>query len=98
LPETLSEAGFLFDIPAQYTPQTSLVPSAEQVAPWIEMILRLWDDEDFYQQERRRCLAATEAWRPERLLPRFEGLFGNVIGSACLSQAQVRPTVGSQVC
>jgi glycosyltransferase involved in cell wall biosynthesis len=78
LPETLSEAGFLFEIPSQYTPQTRLVRSAEQVAPWIETIIRLWDDEEFYQQERRRCLAAAEAWRPERLLPRFEEFFGRV--------------------
>jgi glycosyltransferase involved in cell wall biosynthesis len=82
LPETLEEAGFLFDIPAQYTPQTRLVPSAEEVAPWIDTILRLWDDEEFYQHERRRCLAAAEAWRPERLLPRFEEFFGGVMGSA----------------
>jgi glycosyltransferase involved in cell wall biosynthesis len=85
LPETLSEAGFLFEIPSQYTPQTRLVPSAEEVAPWIELILRLWDDEDFYQEERRRCLAAAEAWQPERLLPRFEEFFGRVIGSAGLT-------------
>jgi glycosyltransferase involved in cell wall biosynthesis len=83
LPETLQEAGFLFDIPEQYTPQTRLVPTAEEVAPWIETILRLWDDEAFYQQERRRCQAA-EAWRPERLLPQFEEFFTGMIGSRCL--------------
>jgi glycosyltransferase involved in cell wall biosynthesis len=80
LPETLSEAGFLFDIPESYTPQTRLVPKAEEVAPWIETILRLWDDADFYQQERRRCLAAAEAWRSERLLPCFEEFFCRTIG------------------
>jgi glycosyltransferase involved in cell wall biosynthesis len=94
LPETLQEAGFLFEIPAQYTPQTRLVPTADEVAPRIEMIIRLWDDENFYQQERRHCLAAAEAWRPDRLLPRFEEFFGGVIGSACLSrstQVQIVP-------
>jgi glycosyltransferase involved in cell wall biosynthesis len=87
LPETLQEAGHLFDIPENYTPQTRLVPSAEEVAPWIEMILRLWDDEEFYHEERRRCLAAAEAWRPERLLPRFEEFFDRVISSPCQSQS-----------
>ena len=85
LPETLHEAGFLFDIPERYTPHTRLVPTAEEVAPWIDAILRLWDEEAFYQQERNRCLAAAEAWRPERLLPRFEEFFGRVVGSACVS-------------
>ena len=79
------EAGFLFDISERYTPQTRLVPTAEEVAPWIDTILRLWDEEAFYQQERNRCLAAAEAWRPERLLPRFEEFFGRVVGSACVS-------------
>jgi glycosyltransferase involved in cell wall biosynthesis len=87
LPETLHEAGFLFDIPAQYTPQTRVVPTAAEVAPWIETIIRLWDDEALYEQERRRCLAAAEAWRPERLLPRFEEFFAGVIKSACLCRS-----------
>jgi glycosyltransferase involved in cell wall biosynthesis len=83
LPETLEQAGFLFDVPEQYTPETRLVPSAEEVAPWIETIIRLWDDASFYDQERRRCLAAAEAWRPERLLPRFEEFFARVLSSHC---------------
>jgi glycosyltransferase involved in cell wall biosynthesis len=78
MPETLHEAGFLFDIPEHYTPQARLVPTAEEVAPWIDTILRLWDDDVFYQQERRRCLAAAEAWRPERLLSQFEEFFTGI--------------------
>jgi glycosyltransferase involved in cell wall biosynthesis len=79
LPETLHEAGFLFDIPERYTPQTRQVPTAEEVAPWIETIIRLWDDAAFYEQERHRCLAAAEAWRPERLLPQFAEFFGRIL-------------------
>lgn len=76
LPETLAKAGILFDVPEKYTSETRLVPTPEEIAPWVETIIRLWDDAAFYDQERRRCLAAAEAWRPERLLPRFEELFG----------------------
>jgi glycosyltransferase involved in cell wall biosynthesis len=75
LPETLAEAGLLFDVPARYTPEAGLVPTAEEVGPWVETIIRLWDDAGFYEAESRRCLAAAEAWRPELLLPRFEALF-----------------------
>jgi glycosyltransferase involved in cell wall biosynthesis len=75
LPETPHEAGFLFDVPERYTPQTRLVPTAEEVAPWIDTIICLWDEQAFYLQEQRRCLAAAEAWHPERLLPRFEEFF-----------------------
>jgi glycosyltransferase involved in cell wall biosynthesis len=87
LPETLEEAGFLFDIPERYTEFTSLVPTAEEVAPWIETIIRLWDDSRFYEQERLRCLAAAEAWRQERLLPRFEEFFAGVVKSRCLTRS-----------
>jgi glycosyltransferase involved in cell wall biosynthesis len=44
LPEVLRDAGFLFDIPEHHTPQARIVPSAEEVAPWIKTIVRLWDD------------------------------------------------------
>jgi hypothetical protein len=50
----LQDAGFLFGIPQRYTPQTRLVPTADEVAPWIDTIIRLWDDQAFYQHERRR--------------------------------------------
>ena len=79
LPEALAEAGFLFDVPARCTPEAGLAPSAEEVAPWVDKIIRLWDDPAFYEQERQRCLAAAEAWRPERLAPRFEEFFASVL-------------------
>ena len=82
LPETLELAGFLFDVPEQYTPQTRLVPAAEEITPWIDTIIRLWDDYDFYAQERQRSLAAAEAWHPDRLLPRFEQFLTQLMRSS----------------
>ena len=75
LPEALAEAGFLFDIPPQYTPQWRQVPSAEEVAPWLHLIERLWDDEAFHQMESERGRRAAETWRTDRLWPRFEEFF-----------------------
>src|SRR5262249_24324227 len=51
LPEVLSGAGFLFDIPEAYTKDMLRTPTAAEVAPWIETIERLWDDEQYYQTE-----------------------------------------------
>jgi len=79
VPEVLEQAGFLFDVPEEYTPTTRLVPSVAEMAPWIETIIRLWDDARFYAEESRRCRAAAEAWQPERLLPRFEEFFAGVL-------------------
>lgn len=78
LPEVLAEAGFLFDIPARYTPATRAVPSAEEIAPWVETIIQLWDDATAYEAERRRCRVAAQAWRPERLIGRYEEFLNGV--------------------
>src|SRR5262249_30352162 len=58
LPETLQQAGFLFSVPSIYTPETRMVPSAAEVAPWVETIVKLWDDETFYQAESRKARVA----------------------------------------
>jgi glycosyltransferase involved in cell wall biosynthesis len=80
LPEILADAGVLPDIPEQYTSETRMAPTAEEVAPWLEAIERLWDDSAAYEQESERCLKAAEKWGPERLLPRFEAFFRGVAG------------------
>ncbi len=79
LAETLQQAGFLFDVPERYTPESRLVPSAEEVAPWIDTIVALWDDSPLYEAERRRCLAAAEEWRPEQLTTRHERFLSSVV-------------------
>ena len=72
LPETLAEAGFLFDVPTQYTPESREVPTPKDVALWVDAIIRLWDDPVFLLEESRKAAAAAEAWRPEVLAGRFE--------------------------
>jgi glycosyltransferase involved in cell wall biosynthesis len=81
LPEVLREAGFLFDIPERYTPESRLVPRPEEVAPWVETVIRLWDDAAFYEQESRGSVAAAEAWRPERLVAQYDTFFRGLLGS-----------------
>ena len=82
MPEALEHAGFQFPVPEQYTPASRVLPTAAEVAPWVETIIRLWDDAAFYEQEQRRCRAAAEAWRPERLAPGFEEFFARVLQDA----------------
>jgi glycosyltransferase involved in cell wall biosynthesis len=43
LPETLGGAGFVFTVPARCTPDGAAVPTAQEVAPWLATIERLWD-------------------------------------------------------
>ena len=69
---------FSLDIPARYTPETRDVPNAEEVEPWLETILRLWDDEAFYRRQSAKALRQAERWEPARLRPLYSGFFGNV--------------------
>ncbi len=57
LPETVGDGGLIFDIPSRYTPNTRIVPTAEELEPWVETILRLWDDEAFYRQQSEKAIA-----------------------------------------
>ena len=75
LPEVLGDAGFLLGVPARYTPVSDLVPTADEVSPWVETVIRLWDDAALYEAESGRSLAAAEAWRPERLAEQYDGFF-----------------------
>ena len=78
LPETIGDAGFLFDIPTAYTPQTRTLPTAEEVEPWVDAIIRLWDDPQAYQQASDAARQRAECWRPENLAPLYRDFFANL--------------------
>jgi glycosyltransferase involved in cell wall biosynthesis len=50
-PETLGESGFLLPLPERLTPESETLPTAEEVEPWIETIIRLWDDRALYEDQ-----------------------------------------------
>jgi glycosyltransferase involved in cell wall biosynthesis len=78
LPDTLGKAGFLFDIPDKYTPETRTVPSAEEVEPWVETIIRLYNDTAFYEQASQTARQEAEPWRPERIAAIYKEFFSNI--------------------
>ncbi|CAN5894286.1 hypothetical protein BH23PLA1_BH23PLA1_34030 [soil metagenome] len=78
LPETLGAAGLVLPLPDRLTPQTRALPTAEEVAPWVEAILRLWEDSALYEEHRLRALAESQRWAPEVLEPRYERFFGSL--------------------
>jgi glycosyltransferase involved in cell wall biosynthesis len=75
LPETLGDAGFVFTIPERFGPSTLEIPSAREVAPWLAVLEKLWDDPEF--EARHRALARAEArrWEPSTVVGEFERLF-----------------------
>jgi glycosyltransferase involved in cell wall biosynthesis len=81
LPETLGKAGFVFALPDRLLVDGSVViPTAREVAPWVAVIERLWDDAEF--EIRHRRLASEEAmrWDGGSLVKRYDGFFRGVAG------------------
>ncbi len=78
LPETIGDAGFLFDVPARYTPETPEVPMAEEVEPWVETIIRLWDDAEYYEHWSRAASERAQQWHPDRLAPIYREFFSRI--------------------
>ena len=80
LPETLGEAGFIFTLPERLFAAGSVtVPTAREIAPWVAVIERLWDDPEF--EARHRALAKTQAaqWDSDRLVREYERFLDRVI-------------------
>ena len=78
LPETIGDAGFLFDIPARYTPDTRDMPTAEEVEPWVETIIRLWDDAAEYERWSQAARERAQQWHPDHLAPIYRDFFGSI--------------------
>jgi len=68
----------VIDIPEQYTPETLIVPATEEVEPWVETIIRLWDDEALYRECSEKARAHAQRWHPDRLGPMYADFFRNV--------------------
>jgi len=76
LAETANGGGFVVPIPAEVTVETAVPVSADSVESWVELILRLTDDDDFYEESSRRALEAGRIYRRESLAPRYLEFFG----------------------
>jgi glycosyltransferase involved in cell wall biosynthesis len=78
LPGTLGDAGFVFTIPAHYVPENAAVPTAREVAPWVAMIEKLWDDAPFEAEHRERARHEAQRWATETLSASYAHLFSRM--------------------
>jgi glycosyltransferase involved in cell wall biosynthesis len=78
LPEAANGGGFVLPLPASLTLETRMPVAATEVAPWLECMERLVDD-DFYAQASARARVAGEAYRPAMVAPRYVEFFERVL-------------------
>lgn len=79
LPETCNGAGFYLPIPPEITPAAERPAPREVVEPWLELMIRLEGDEEFYRAESERAREAGSIYRPENLAPRYVEFFGSIL-------------------
>jgi glycosyltransferase involved in cell wall biosynthesis len=70
--------GFIFKIPSCYTPETTSVPMAEEVEPWVQTIIRLWDDCPSYYAASERARACAQRLHPDQVGPAHAAFFGQL--------------------
>ena len=78
IPETVAGGGLILPLPERLTPATRVVPAAEEVEPWVEAIIRLWDDRKFYEGLSARALHEAQRWNPDLLRPLYAEFFRKV--------------------
>ncbi len=74
-PETMGDAGFVLTIPERSTPSGPAVPGPRDVAPWVAIVERLWDDPEFEVKHRALARAQVRRWDAETLVERYEAFF-----------------------
>ncbi len=77
-PETLGASGFALPLPDRLTPISKILPSAEEVEPWVETVIRLWDDTALHEEQSALASREAQRWHPDRLRPLYANFFRNV--------------------
>jgi len=80
MPETLGCSGIALSIPDRLTPFTRLLPTSEEVWPWIEVLIRLWDDSEFYREHQRLALSEAVRWNTTSLERLYVQFFNSLQG------------------
>ena len=83
-PEARRGAGFMIPVAGDLTEHVGQPVSADVVRPWIEVLVRLFDDDTFYTEECARARAAAVGYAPDQLAPDYVAFFRSVL-TGCTS-------------
>jgi len=83
LAEAANGGGFVLPLPKSLKLETRTPVAAADVEPWLEVMLRLADDEQFYAEASARARAAGAAYQPAVLAPRYVDFFQRLLPVRC---------------
>jgi glycosyltransferase involved in cell wall biosynthesis len=78
IPEVLGMAGTVLPIPDHLSPTSVRLPTAEEIGPWVEAIVALWDLAETYDEASRRAQSEAERWAAEATEPLYEQFFAAI--------------------
>jgi hypothetical protein len=78
IPETLGAAGLTFPVPDRLSPSCLELPTPEEVMPWVEAIVALWDSLGLYEAASQGTRVESQRWAPEALEPGYEQFFARI--------------------
>jgi glycosyltransferase involved in cell wall biosynthesis len=78
LPEVIGHGGQCLPLPAHITPETRTPPPVAEVTSWVEVVLKLWDDSAEYGAASVAARAASSAWHPDAVIPKWEAFIGEL--------------------
>ncbi len=79
LPEVCGGGGFVLPLPADLRMETPAPVAARDVREWLDLVVRLCDDEPFYASACARARHAGRAYLPDALLSRYAAFFASLV-------------------
>lgn len=79
LPEVVGDAGILLDIPSKYQPNTTSIPSSNEVKPWVESILQVWDDQEYYNKLSDKGRERSRCWQCDDVVAQYDAILTDLI-------------------
>jgi glycosyltransferase involved in cell wall biosynthesis len=81
LAEAANGGGYVLPLPPSLTLESRTPVAAEDVTPWLEQIIRLADDEEYYAAASVRARRAGAAFQPDTLARRYVDYFTSILQS-----------------
>lgn len=76
--ECFGNAGIVLPVPERLGPGAQELPTVREVGPWLDAIIRLWDDGAWYAEQCRRSSAEMRRWDPAMSRLRYARFFNLV--------------------
>jgi glycosyltransferase involved in cell wall biosynthesis len=97
LRQTVGDGGLLFDIPAQYTLESTIVPPAGDVRPWVEAIIRLYDDPTEYSRLAQASRAASARFQESILSAQYDHYLRSLLAPASAPTESALPHIVQRI-